>query len=78
VEGEENPNRQPVEENKVTASGCDPSRVVRLKDSTIKELDKLKPLVPENRTKRPKSTHNVVQWLLDYYYETSGTRRPMV
>ena len=45
----------------MTASGCDPSRVVRLKDSTIKELDKLKPLVPENRTKRPKSTHNVVQ-----------------
>jgi len=62
----------------MTASGADPTHIVRLKDSTVRELDKLKPLVPENRTKRPKSTHNVIQWLLDYYYETSGERRPMV
>jgi len=78
VEGEENPNRQPVEENKVTASGCDPTRRVQLKCSTIRELNELKKSVPKNGDDRPVSVHNVVQWLLDYYYESSGARRPKV
>jgi len=62
----------------MTASGSDPTRVVRLKDSTVRALCELKPLVSLDRKSGITSTHNVVQWLIDYYYETSGTRRPIV
>jgi len=62
----------------LTASGADPTRIVRLKDKTVRELAELKPLVSRDRKSGKTSVHNVVQWLLDYYYENSGTRRPIV
>jgi len=59
-------------------SGADPTRIVRLKDKTIRELNELKSLVSRDRKSGKTSVHNVIQWLLDYYYESSGTRRPML
>ena len=59
-------------------SGADPTRIVRLKDKTIRELNELKSLVSRDRKSGKTSVHNVIQWLLDYYYETSGTRRTMI
>ena len=62
----------------MTSSGADPSRVVRVKDKTLHELAELKKNVSSNKKSGKISVQDVIMWLVEYYYETSGERRPMV
>ena len=62
----------------MTISGSEPSQQIRVKEKTVTILEELKKQIPVNKKTGRKSVHDVIKWLVDYYYTESGTRRPLV